>query len=74
MWVKVTEIVRDIESSIVKDDLSVTKYMKCCNSDQIGDFGNMQEIFARVLKFRVPTFLIDGEKEILGHLLVVCRQ
>ena len=51
----------------------MTKSMKCYNFDQINDFGNIQESFARVLKFKVLTCLIDGEKEILGHLLVVCR-
>ena len=51
----------------------MTKSMKCCNYDQIRDFGNIQESFATTSKFRVLIFLIDGEKEILGHLLVVCR-
>lgn len=51
----------------------MTKSKKYCNSDQIGDFGIMQGSFGRVSKFRMPICLIDGEKEILGHLLVVRR-
>jgi len=56
-----------------QDDWKVTKSKKYCNSDQIGDFGSMQGSFSRVSKFRVPILLIDGEKEISGHLLVICR-